>query len=67
MAIHLIFSGESLKEIRAQQSQFSRVKELKWEELPASEIKSLFPQSQNILTAFRYHGDYSNVFNMYEL
>jgi hypothetical protein len=26
MAIHLIFSGDSLEEIKAEQSQFSRVK-----------------------------------------
>lgn len=30
MAIHLIFSGDSLEEIKAEQSQFSRVKQLKW-------------------------------------
>lgn len=30
MAIHLIFSGDSLEEIKAEQSQFSRVKQLRW-------------------------------------
>ena len=33
-AIHLIFSGDSLDEIHAEQSQFKRVKELEWEEVP---------------------------------
>jgi hypothetical protein len=31
MAIHLIFSGDSLEEIKAEQRQFSKVKQLKWE------------------------------------
>lgn len=33
MAIHLIFSEESLAEIKKEQKQFENLKELKWSEL----------------------------------
>lgn len=43
------------------------MKELQWAELSRSEIQKYFPHSEGILTAFRYYGDYSNKFDLYNL
>lgn len=67
MAIYLIFSQESLDEFQIEQSQFSRVEELKWQDVPVPELKKLFPQCKDVVAGFKYHGDFTNVFDMYEL
>lgn len=67
MAIYLIFSQESLDEFQIEQSQFSRVEELKWQDVPVPELKKLFPQCKDVVAGFKYYGDFTNVFDMYEL
>ena len=67
MAIHFIFSELGRREVKYDQDQFSKVEHLKWVEMPMDEIKSFFPDSEDIKGAFRYLGDYSNKFDMFEM
>lgn len=67
MAIHLIFDERTKKQVAFEQKSFKNVKELKWDELSQQEIKKYFPHSSDVMTAFRYHGDYSNKFDMFNL
>lgn len=40
---------------------------MRWNELSQEEIKKFFPHSTGVMTAFRYHDDFHNRFDMFDV